>query len=196
MTNIKQVKKIVLNAVIVLTLAISVVMPYNAALAAETSTAKSTGLIAAIVNFLTPAPAEAEVADDRAARLDAYFAKRDMPLEGYGAKFIEVADKNGMDWRLMPAIAIRESSGGKHLLNNNPFGWGSCKINFKSDEEAIEIVAKNLGGNNPNTDQHYADKTTKEILQKYNSVIPTYAEKVMKVMDEIGENPDTITAKA
>jgi len=105
---------------------------------------------------------------------------------------VEEAEKNGIDWRLLPAIAVRESTGGKHAckkVKNSFFGWGSCKINFKSTEEAIEVVAKNLGGNNPNTDHHYAGKTTKEILQKYNppSVVPRYAEQVMNIMDTIGE---------
>ena len=35
-------------------------------------------------------------------------------------------------------------------------------------KKAIEIVAKNLGGNNPNTERHYADKTTDQILRAYN----------------------------
>jgi len=129
----------------------------------------------------------------KAEAIDAYFRVRNMPLEGMGLKMVQEAEKNGLDWRLLPAISVVESTGGKNACKNAAhsfMGWGSCKINFNSDEEAIEIVAKNLGGNNPNTDQHYADKTTKEILQKYNppSVAPNYAEKVMRVMNEIGEN--------
>ena len=137
--------------------------------------------------------------ESKADAIDAFYKEHNMPLEGMGMKMVEEAQKNDLDWRLLPAISVIESTGGKFACKkatHSFMGWGSCKINFKSDEEAIEIVAKNLGGNNPNTDQHYADKTTKEILQKYNSVIPHYAEKVMEVMDEIGENPDTITAKA
>ena len=135
----------------------------------------------------------------KADAIDAFYKEHNMPLEGMGMKMVQEAQKNDLDWRLLPAISVIESTGGIHACKkatHSFMGWGSCKINFKSDEEAIEIIAKNLGGNNPNTDQHYADKTTKEILQKYNSVIPHYAEKVMEVMDEIGENPDTITAKA
>ena len=90
----------------------------------------------------------------RADAIDAYFAERDMPLEGAGAKMVEEAEKNDIDWRLLPAIAMRESTGGKFeckKVSNNAFGWGSCKIGFKSNNEAIEVVARNLGGNKPNT---------------------------------------------
>ncbi len=142
----------------------------------------------------------------RAKAIDAYFEARKMPLAGYGAKFVEVAEANDIDWRLLPAISVIETTGGKHLCKKipqdkkwNPFGWGSCKIGFNSFNEAIETVGKNLGGNNPNTAHHYEDKTNKEILEKYNppSVVPDYAKKVMKVMDIIGsadlgeEKPDT-----
>lgn len=148
---------------------------------------------ALVANKEEEAQAQAQaLREKKAEAIDTYFAKYDMPLEGTGLKMVEEAEKNGIDWRLLPAIAVRESTGGKHAckkVKNSFFGWGSCKINFQSAEEAIEVVAKNLGGNNPNTDHHYAGKTTKEILQKYNppSVVPRYAEQVMKIMDTIGE---------
>ncbi len=123
------------------------------------------------------------IADDRAGRLDAYFAKRDMPLEGYGAKFIEVADAREMDWRLLPAIAVRESSGGKHLMNNNPFGWGSAKIKFDGFNEAIEEVGSNISGNDKDTAKYYKNKTVAQVLWAYNgTVIPAYPKEVMNIM--------------
>lgn len=128
----------------------------------------------------------------RALAIDTYYAERDMPLAGYGKKMVEEALKNDIDWRLLPAISVRESTGGKNAckrVKNSHFGFGSCKINFKSVEQEIEIVARNLGGNNPKTAHHYDDKTTKQILEAYNppSVVPTYAKEVMKIMDRIGK---------
>jgi len=121
-----------------------------------------------------------------AKKIDAYFAKRNMPLEGYGVKLAQVAADNDLDWRLMPAIAIKESTGGKFACHNNPFGWGSCKIKFKSFDEAIEIVAMNLGGNNPRTERYYKDKTTVEKLHHYNnSVVPTYTGEILEFMELI-----------
>lgn len=127
----------------------------------------------------------------KAEAIDTYFEERGMPLAGTGMKMVEEAEKNGIDWRLLPAIAVRESTGGKFACKKvtfSPFGWGSCKINFKSNDHAIETVAKNLGGNNPNTAHHYDAKSTLEILNAYNppSIVPKYAAQVMAIMDKIG----------
>ena len=144
---------------------------------------------------------ETEILKAKAEAIDAYFREHDMPLEGTGAKMVEEALKNDLDWRLLAAIAVRESTGGKHdckRVENNPFGWGSCKIGFKTNEEAIVTVAMNLGGNNPKTAYHYDDKDTKEILQAYNppSVVRKYADQVMAIMDDIGEADATTVASA
>ncbi|MBT3817320.1 MAG: hypothetical protein HOE80_02695 [Candidatus Magasanikbacteria bacterium] len=124
------------------------------------------------------------VEDIRAEKIDAYFAKRNMPLEGYGEQFIAVADKYDMDWRLLPAIAVRESSGGRHLLNNNPFGWGSCKIAFEDFNESIEVVGMHLSGNRESTARYYKDNDVAEKLYWYNgTVLPSYPDEVMAIMD-------------
>lgn len=128
---------------------------------------------------------------EKADAIDAYFKKHDAPLEGHGMKFVLEAEKNDIDYRLLPAIAMRESTGGKQACKkvpNSVFGWGSCKISFKSIDESIEIVARNLGGNNPNTDHHYEDKTITQILKKYNSVIPGYSSQVVKIMKSIKDD--------
>lgn len=135
---------------------------------------------------------EAKDLKAKAEAIDAYFKDHDMPLEGMGKKMVEEAEKNGLDWRLLAAISVRESTGGKFACikaTYNSFGWGSCKIGFKSNEQAIETVARNLGGNNPNTARHYADKNTREILKAYNppSIVPKYVDQVISIMDEIGD---------
>jgi hypothetical protein len=144
--------------------------------------------------FNQEADQEAKILKLKADAIDAYFKEHDMPLEGTGIKMAKEAEANNLDWRLVAAISVRESTGGKKdciKVKNNPFGWGSCKIGFESLDEAIETVAKNLGGNNPKTAKHYDGKTTKEILQKYNppSIVKKYAEQVMAIMDDIGD-PD------
>ncbi|MES2224838.1 MAG: hypothetical protein V4478_02530 [Patescibacteria group bacterium] len=128
--------------------------------------------------------------EEKAAKIDAYFEKNGMPLAGYGMKMVTEAELHDIDWRLIPAIAIRESTGGLHQCKSvtySPFGFGSCRINFKSYDHAIEIVATNLGGDNPKTARHYEGKSTKAILQAYNppSVVPTYANEVMSLMTKI-----------
>ena len=130
--------------------------------------------------------------ETKAAKIDAYYAKYNMPLEGYGMKMVLEAEEHGIDWRLIPAISVRESTGGINQCKKasfNPFGWGSCRIGFKSYDHAIETLAMNLGGDNPNTATHYDNKSTHEILQKYNppSVVPKYAEQVIAIMEKIDD---------
>jgi len=157
------------------------------------------GRIIALNQALDQQAKDLEAKKAKADAIDGYFESHDMPLSGTGMKMVIEAEKNGIDWRLMPAIAVRESSGGKSdciKVENNPFGWGSCKIGFESIEKAIETVALNLGGNNPNTEKHYDNKTTKQILRAYNppSIVPHYAEQVISIMNDIGKadaTPDT-----
>ena len=125
-----------------------------------------------------------------AKKIDAYYKYHNMPLEGYGQKLVTEADKNGIDLYLIAAISVQESTGGRHAckkVKNSHFGYGSCKINFESTDKEIELVSASLGGNNENTAKHYEDKTTKEILQKYNPdrIHPGYWKEVMAKMEKI-----------
>lgn len=125
-----------------------------------------------------------------AQKIDAYFSDRNMPLAGYGEVFVREARKNNLDPFLVAAISVRESTGGKFAcksVTHSFLGWGSCKINFNSTEEAIEIVSWNLGGNNPKTERYYANKSTKAILQTYNppEIVADYAYEVMDIMEKM-----------
>lgn len=134
---------------------------------------------------------EDTIRNEKAEAIDAYFTKYDVPLKGYGMKFVTEAEENDIDWRLLPAIAMRESTGGKHACKkvpNSVFGYGSCKLSFGSIDESIEIVARSLGGNNPKTAHYYDDKTTLQILRKYNSIIPNYPNQVVKIMKMIKDD--------
>jgi hypothetical protein len=126
-----------------------------------------------------------EVIDDRPDRLDAYYKKYKMPLSGYGQKFVEVADSCGIDWRLLPAISVQESTGGKYMRLNNPFGWASARIGFKDFNEAIEVVGKNLCGLNEKTASYYKNKTTYQKLWSYNGTVNhAYPGQVLAIMEK------------
>lgn len=119
-------------------------------------------------------------------KIDTYFKDRSMPLAGHGAQFVAVAEKYGLPYNLLPAISVAESSGGKFLLNNNPFGWGSAKIRFSNFNESIEAVGRNLGGANPKTAPYYSGNSVRAKLYNYNgSVVNGYEDEVMAIMDKI-----------
>lgn len=135
-------------------------------------------------------PQQAEINKKHAAELDALLASYDSPLEGLGMKFVEEAEKNDIDYRLLVAISGRESTFGKNACKkatNSFLGYGSCKMNFKSADDAIERVSASLGGNHTGTAHHYEGKTTAQILRKYNSVIPNYPAEVMRIMKMISK---------
>jgi hypothetical protein len=137
-------------------------------------------LLLATIIFIPP-----KIPDDRPERINAYFEKYNMPLLGHGQAFVDAADTCGMDWRLLPAIAVRESSGGKHMQLNNPFGWGSAKIPFESIDDAIAGVGMNLCGFNTNTAKWYSTTSTYKKLYYYNgTVMPTYPDEVIWIMDQ------------
>lgn len=142
-----------------------------------------------LLAMVEPVTIEEEVViDNRVAKIEAYYNRHDLPLAAYAQEFVDAADTYGIDWRLLPAIGFIESTGGKFSCQTatySPFGWGSCTINFDSYEHAIDVVSMNLGGHNPNTAYFYKDKSLKEVLHAYNSVIPTYRQKILREMDII-----------
>lgn len=125
-----------------------------------------------------------EPVDPRIDAVNNFFHRGKMPLSGYGKIFVEQADKNGIDYRLLPAIAVKESGGGKRYpkSGNNPFGWASAKVKFSSIDEAIIFISAKLG-----TGKNYAGKNTLKKLQTYNppSISPDYAPSVIGIMNQI-----------
>lgn len=118
---------------------------------------------------------EKKTTDLRAKKIDQYFANKKSPLSGYGEVFVREADKNQIDWRLLAAIAMKESGGGKSKTaneTNNLFGWGFNDDPSKNDpaihnhdsyEHGITLVSQKLR-------ESYYDKglkTVDEIVTKY-----------------------------
>ncbi len=125
--------------------------------------------------------------ESNAAKIDAYFEKYDLPLAGHGMQFVLAAEKYDLDVNLLPAIAMRESTGGKFLIKGtfNPFGWNGGKTKFKDFDEAIDVVGSHLGGTNERTQKYYANKDITGILKAYNSVIPAYKTEILGIMTKI-----------
>jgi hypothetical protein len=136
-----------------------------------------------------------EIREEHAKAIDTFLESYKSPLAGYGMKFVTEAEKNDIDWRLLVAIAGRESTFDLFpckSVTNSFFGYGSCKINFKSVDAAIEKVSASLGGNDPATARHYDGKTTLQILRKYNSIIPNYPQEVIRIMKKIDKTDPII----
>lgn len=116
---------------------------------------------------------EAKVSDARVANLKAFFRKHNSPLYDYAEVIVRESDKNGFDYRLLPAIAMQESTLCRSIPANsyNCWGWGvygDQVIRFSSYDEAIRTVAEGIKAD-------YLDKgliTATKIMERYTPSSP------------------------
>ncbi len=83
--------------------------------------------------------------DLRSVRLRQFFCSLHCPIQDLAEDFVEAADDNRLDWRLLPSISVIESGGGKAYKNNNLFGWDNGLQPFLSVRAGIHNVAFKLG---------------------------------------------------
>lgn len=91
----------------------------------------------------------AESEDYRVKILREYLKKYDSPLVESAQTFVQSADENRLDWRLVASIAGLESGFGHHIPYNSYNGWGwgvygDNVIRFSSWDEAIITISKAL----------------------------------------------------
>jgi hypothetical protein len=122
--------------------------------------------------------------DPRPAKVRHFFERHGAPLADHAGEFVSAADKYRMDYRLLPAIALLETGGGRVCANYNPFGWGNGKLRFRSWRHAIHTVAETLATWKP-----YQGKTLDQALRVYNNEVPTYGMKVKRTMNRIDGRP-------
>lgn len=108
------------------------------------------------------------LADGRSQILKNYLVKVDSELAPYTDLLVSTADKYGLDYRLLTAIAIKESGACRIIPpgGHNCWGWGihsAGTLGFDSYEEAIETVSKGL--KEKYIDQGYI--TPDQIMKKY-----------------------------
>ncbi len=98
--------------------------------------------------------------DHRIAKLESFLSKYKSPLSKYASHFIYYADLYEIDWRLLPAISGVESTFGKRIPQGsfNAYGWNGGNYKFKSWEDSIESMSKNLR-------EKYYDKNLKSIWE-------------------------------
>lgn len=153
---------------------------------AYTSTSASSATLSAQNN-------NPEKSDERAGKLRRFLASHDSPLEPFATDFVKIADKYGVDWKLVPAITGVESTFGKFIPSGsfNAYGWANGNFYFQSWPESIEIVAKTLK-------ERYIDRgadTVWKIAPIYAPPSKTWAFKVDYFMEKI-ENFDPDLQKA
>src|SRR3989344_3854969 len=125
--------------------------------------------------------------DARVERIRDFLTKYDSDLAPYAEFIVETADKYSLDWRLVPVIAMQESTlckkAPKDSFNCWGFGiYGKKVTKFSNYKEAIETVTKTLAKNY--IDQGLVEPS--EIMSKYTpSNSGVWAENVSYIMDRI-----------
>jgi hypothetical protein len=117
--------------------------------------------------------------DVRVAKLEAFFKSYHCPRPLYISEYLGAADRYKIDYRLLPALSVRESTCGLHHLRNNHWGWDFARTGFESVPSGIDFVARQLAKG-----RYYRGKTVDEKLHAYNPN-PQYAREVKQLMLEI-----------
>lgn len=116
--------------------------------------------------------------DRKVTRVRKFYQRWNSPMAANAQYIVEVSELFGLDYRLIPAISIVESSGGRYCFRPyNAFGWG--KQGFNNFNEAIYTVARGLA---------YGYKTSNPnlIAPVYNPVTPdAWAAKVSGLMAQV-----------
>lgn len=140
-----------------------------------------------------PQIVEVKKEDTRVTILRAYLDKKNSPLASHAEDFIEAADANGMDWKLVPAISGVESSFGRFIpgghevafTSYNGWGWGvygTQALKFKSWRDGIFTVTEGLKKN-------YINKglTTPMAMNRVYAASPTWGVKVSFFMEDLSK---------
>lgn len=153
----------------------SISLIYLSKLKVVTPSSQNFRLYSAIPNSTIEASDEIVRKDARSLIIENFFKQYKSPLAQYADTFIKVSDEQNLDYRLLPAISMQESNGGKRVIKDsfNPFGYGiygSKVTKFDSWEQAIITVGKGLRQNYLNegltTPQLIMTKYTPSALEK------------------------------
>ena len=87
--------------------------------------------------------------DARVESIREFFARYNSPLKGHAQDVIDAAEKYGLDYRLIPSIAMQESNLCKKIPKNSYNCWGygiygTQVKNFDNYTQAIDVVTKTL----------------------------------------------------
>ncbi len=126
------------------------------------------------------APLSAQDSAERAQKLEAFFEAHGCPRPFHARDYVDAADRYGVDYRILPAVSVRESTCGWYARRNNRWGWASMRVGFRSVERGIHYITRQLAFG-----RYYRGKDVEGKLRAYNPGHPRYVREVKQLMDEI-----------
>ncbi len=128
--------------------------------------------------------------DARYDKLKTFFQSFGCPAPYYVKEYVTAADTYSIDYRLLPAISVVESTCGLYQRQNNRWGWDSGRRAFGSVAEGLRYIASQLA-----LGHFYRSKTLEEKVHTYNPD-PRYARKVKMLMRKIEDREDSLAQNA
>jgi hypothetical protein len=128
------------------------------------------------------------VEDQRHAKLQTFFQSFGCPAPYHVKEYLGAADTYAIDYRLLPAISVLESTCGIYQRQNNRWGWASARKGFASFRAGLEYIAHQLADG-----PYYRNKTLEEKVHMYNPR-PQYAQQLEKLMRKIDAALPSIAA--
>jgi hypothetical protein len=117
--------------------------------------------------------------DPRAVRLENFFRSYRCPVPYHVAEYLLAADTYGLDYRLLPAVSLRETLCGVAEVDHNRWGYHPGRQSFNSIEAGIDFVARELAQG-----AYYKGKTLERKLFTYNPR-PAYPQEIQRIMLQI-----------
>jgi hypothetical protein len=119
--------------------------------------------------------------DPRIAKLEAFFDGYRCPAPRHVADYLRVADTYKIDYRLLPALSVRETTCGQYQTMNNRWGWASGRNGFASIPAGIEYVGRQLA-----EARQFKGKSLDQKLWTYNprAAYPGEIKKLMRKIEE------------
>ena len=124
--------------------------------------------------------------DARATRLVRFFQHYNCPTPYHIDDYLRAADVYQLDYRLLPAISVRETTCGVTEQQNNRWGFHPGHQSFESVEEGIDFLAGRLAQG-----YYYRGKTLQQKLFTYNP-LPRYPGEVQAIMRQIEGNEPSL----
>jgi hypothetical protein len=118
--------------------------------------------------------------DPRIPRLERFFRHYRCPEPYHVEDYLRASDGYQLDYRLLPAISIRESRCGvSEQMANNHWGYHPSRQSFPTVESGIDYVAHQLAEGD-----YYRGRTLQQKLFVYNP-LPKYPAEIQSIMRQI-----------